>query len=219
MSNKIKIIISLFLISILFICIIIYTFVINNNNELVFENFTSELSYNGIENSNSEEITNVVNKEITIIAIHITGEVNNQGIIYLSEGSRLADAIALAGGETKNADLSQINLAYILEDGQKIYVPKKNEKISEYITIGTGNNVIEEDSNSLNNLKGEKSKVNINTATLNELDSLPGIGPSTAQKIIDYRQENGNFKKIEDLQNVKGIGTAKYEELKNEITV
>ena len=143
--------------------------------------------------------------------------VKKQGIIYLEKGSRVADAIKKAGGETKDADLSQINLAYILQDGQKIYVPNKNEKISQYITEKSGNNDTEE--NTTSNSNKEDKKVNINTANQSELDQLPGIGPSIAQKIIEYREENGNFKNIQELQNVKGIGNAKYVEIKDNVTV
>ena len=143
----------------------------------------------------------------------ITGEVKKEGVIHLNKGDRIIDAIKKAGGETKQADLSQVNLAYELQDGQKIYIPNKNEKISEYIVGGNGNTNI----NSINSK--EETKVNINTANQSELDSLPGIGPATAQKIIEYRNQNGNFKKIEDLQNVKGIGQAKYEEIRNNIEV
>lgn len=166
-------------------------------------------------NTNEEDTNSIVEEEIPKIAIHIIGEVKNEGLIYLPEGSRVADAIQEAGGETKEADLSQVNLAYELQDGQKLYIPNKNEKIEVYIINENGNNGVE--SKELE--EGGKKKVNINTATQNELDELPGIGPAIAQRIIEYREENGNFQKIEDLQNVKGIGDAKYEEIKESVTV
>lgn len=149
------------------------------------------------------------------IVVHITGEVNKPGIVILKNNSRIADAINSAGGATKNADLNQINLAYILEDGQKIYIPNKNEKIeeNEYITDGSGNN------EKSNNSSKEGEKVNINEAMQTELEGLPGIGPSLASKIIEYREANGKFEKIEDLQNVKGIGNAKYDDIKDKVTV
>lgn len=213
MDNKKKIIISIILIILMIILITIYIINTNEKEEI-------DLNIILLENSEEEnvEITNEIHEEEKI-AVHIIGEVKKEGIIYLEEGSRVADAIEKAGGETKEADLSKINLAYILQDGEKIYVPNKNDDITEYITKENGNNLISEGNNTSNNLKGENDKVNINTATLNELDSLPGIGPSTAQKIIDYREENGNFKTIEDLQNVKGIGDAKFEEIKDKIIV
>lgn len=166
-------------------------------------------------NTNEEDTNSIVEEEIPKIAIHIIGEVKNEGLIYLPEGSRVADAIQEAGGETKEADLSQVNLAYELQDGQKLYIPNKNEKIEVYIINENGNNGVESEELE----EGGKKKVNINTATQNELDELPGIGPAIAQRIIEYREENGNFQKIEDLQNVKGIGDAKYEEIKESVTV
>ena len=218
MENKKKIIISIAIIAILIILITIY---IINTNEKEEIDLNIILLENDEKKKNEEniEITNEINEEENKIAVHIIGEVKKEGIIYLAKGSRVADAIKKAGGETKEADLSKINLAYLVKDGEKIYVPNKNDEIAEYITKENGNNLITEENNTSNNLKGENDKVNINTATLNELDSLPGIGPSTAQKIIDYREENGNFKTIEDLQNVKGIGDAKYEEIKDKIIV
>ena len=240
-NNKKKIIISIVLIVSLIIGFIIFLLTENsyenlNLDELVIEegsekfnnigdnedsnNTSSQNNINGNNKYNqsaiNENASNVFQEETEKIAIHVTGEVKKEGLIYLPLGSRVADAIKEAGGETKNADLSQINLAYQLQDGQKLYIPNKNEKISEYIISGTGNNGSE--GSSSNNSKGD-NKVNINTATKNELDQLPGIGPSIAQRIIEYREENGNFQKIEDVQNVKGIGDAKYEEIKDSITV
>lgn len=171
----------------------------------------------------TEEVENETNNESNIdgedeeveeIIVHITGEVNKPGIVILNKNSRIADAINKAGGATKEADLNQINLAYILEDGQKIYIPNKNEKIDEdeYITEGNGNNIG-------NNSQKEGEKVNINEAMQTELEELPGIGPSLASRIIEYREQNGDFKKIEELQNVKGIGDAKYNDIKDKVTV
>ena len=129
------------------------------------------------------------------------------------------DAIKKAGGATREADLTQVNLAYELQDGQKVYIPNKKEKVTEYITESSGNNVIVGEKNISNNNEGNDSKVNINTANLDELDSLPGIGPALAQRIIDYREQNGNFQSIEDLQNVKGIGDSKFSDIKDNIIV
>ena len=170
-----------------------------------------------------EEVENETNNENNIdeenevleeIVVHVTGEVNKPGIVVLKSNSRIADAINEAGRATKEADLNQINLAYILEDGQKIYIPNKNEKIDEdeYITEGNENNI-----GNSNSKEGEK--VNINEAMQTELEELPGIGPSLASRIIEYREQNGDFKKIEELQNVKGIGDAKYNDIKDKVTV
>ncbi len=222
LENKKKIIISVILIIILITAFLIYIFITNEEySSMDLEATVVEKSENIVESEGKNTSENVNNNQVTEdkeeIAVHITGEVKKQGIIYLEKGSRVADAIKKAGGETKDADLSQINLAYILQDGQKIYVPNKNDKISQYITEKSGNNDTEE--NTTSNSNKEDKKVNINTANQSELDQLPGIGPSIAQKIIEYREENGNFKNIQELQNVKGIGNAKYEEIKDNVTV
>lgn len=218
MENKKKILISIMLITIIIVGIIVY--IINNksNDEL---NLNSLIVENGTESSNKTIKENVdkAEEKVTEIVVHIIGEVKKSGVVSLEEGARLIDAIKKAGGETKNADLSQVNLAYKLKDGDKIYIPNKNEKITEYIVQGNGDNIVSVGEEPENNLKGENKKVNINTANQEELDTLPGIGETTAQKIIEYRETNGKFNKIEDLQNVKGIGESKYSEIKDKITV
>ncbi|MBO4815681.1 MAG: helix-hairpin-helix domain-containing protein [Clostridia bacterium] len=162
---------------------------------------------------NTEEET--IEKEENEIVVHITGEVENEGIIKIEENARLADVIEKAGGATNEADLSKINLAYAVKDGQKIYIPNIEEDLGEeYITNDAGEGVLPEE---IENLKAEK--VNINTAKQTELETLNGIGPSTALKIINYRNENGKFKKIEDIKNVPGIGESKFENIKEDICV
>lgn len=186
----------------------------NNINENVSEN---------LENININEMQEETKE--TKIAIHITGEVKKKGILYLDKGARIADAIEAAGGATKNASLDQVNLAYILEDGQKIYIPNKNEKIETgaYIITNSGKNVLveegKESATTEKNVKGVNGKVNINTANQTELETLQGIGPSLAQRIIEYRKENGKFQTIEDIQNVKGIGDSKYSNIKDDICI
>lgn len=214
LNNKKIIIISVIIITILFLIYLIYKNNFNYSNEINLNEILQTEDTNKEINQINNIVTNTINAtQNNEIIVHITGEVKKEGVIHLNKGDRIIDAIKKAGGETKQADLSQVNLAYELQDGQKIYIPNKNEKISEYIVDENGNTNI----NSLNSK--EEEKVNINTANQSELDSLPGIGPATAQKIIEYRNQNGNFKKIEDLQNVKGIGQAKYEEIRNNIEV
>ena len=207
-ENKIKVIITVVILLIIGILFAIYLFM----NDDTYEEINFNEIFEEDDKITNESIENDETEQEIEIAVHVTGEVKKQGLIYVKQGARVADAIEKAGGETSEADLSQINLAYILEDGQKIYIPNKNEKISQYITKNNGNN-------ENNNTDKEDKKVNINTASQNELDELPGIGPSTAQKIIEYREENGNFETIEDVQNVKGIGDAKFEDIKDKITV
>lgn len=226
---KKKIIIVVIIVT-LFIAFFIYRNVNQTSSEIDFNMLLDESSEIDIEKANesekgekktSENIVNNEEKKATeTIVIHITGEVKKEGVIYLKKGARLVDAIKEAGGETKEADLSQVNLAYELQDGQKIYIPNKNEKIEQYI-ISTNGETIGNNGIAINNknINKEGEKVNINTASQNELDSLPGIGPALAQRIIDYRNENGNFNAIEDIQQVKGIGDSKFEEIKDKIVV
>lgn len=166
-----------------------------------------------------EKMENVVeekNDNSKKIYVHIIGEVINPGLIETKESSRIADVINLAGGFTEEADISKVNLAYVVQDGQKIIVPNKNtseeSESNEYITSDAGKGVIESP-------KGSTDKVNINTATQTELEMVNGIGPSLASKIVAYRDLNGKFKSIEDLQNVSGIGKAKYESIKDNVIV
>lgn len=163
------------------------------------------------------------------ILVHISGAVNKEGIVELKIGSRIADAIDKAGGIKEEADIEDINLAYKLEDGMKIHIPTKQEKEREssniikegkteeitekYVTTSSGVSAKNETKNTQN------LKININTATQTQLETLPGIGPSTATKIITYRKEKGKFKKIEDIKEVSGIGDSKFEKIKNYITV
>lgn len=200
------------------ICIIGYYIYSSNSNdsyeqlELISEEKEEEINKN-VEN-NSEEKEEIV--------VHIAGEVKKPGIVRIKDGSRIADIIEQAGGLTDQANLTNINLAYIVEDGQKITIPSKQEQeVKEYISNQSGEGVIRENPeiNTIQNATIKNTKVNINKATKEELQSLSGIGESTAQKIIDYRKENGEFKQIEDLKNVSGIGDAKYNAIKDNIKV
>lgn len=146
-------------------------------------------------------------KDVNMITIHISGEVNNPGIVNIEADKRLSDAVDKLGGVTENADLNNINLAMKIEDAKHYIIPKIGEEIKNNESINNENN----NSNS--------NKVNINNATIEDLDKLPGIGEATANKIINYREENGDFKSIEELKNVNGIGSKKYEQIKDEITL
>lgn len=144
------------------------------------------------------------------IIVYITGEVQKEGVIELKYGSRIADAIEKAGGLTENANIKNVNLAYELEDGQKIYIPNKNE---EQTTIVDNSGIITDENDEQN------QTININKADSDELQNLNGIGKSLAGTIIRYREENGKFKKIEELMNVPGIGESKFNNIKDKIKV
>lgn len=162
---------------------------------------------------NLEIVETKEEEELPTIMIHIMGEVQKPGVVTLPEGARMIDAIEAAGGITEKADMNQINLVYVLEDGLKIHIPSTEETL--YITEENGENVIVENTQG----KEESIMVNINKADVQELTQLPGIGDTMAQRIIEYREENGKFETIEDLQNVSGIGQAKFEGLKENICV
>jgi competence protein ComEA len=148
--------------------------------------------------------------EESLIFVHISGQVYSPGIIELVNGDRVVDAVNLAGGLTKDADIDRINLAKKVEDEEKIYIPKKGEETD----IIEGNELSYSSSSSVNN----SGKININKCTINELESLPGIGSVIAGRIIDYRSSTP-FMSIEDLKNVSGIGDKKFEGIKELITV
>lgn len=149
-------------------------------------------------------------QEDTTITVYVSGEVNSPGLVELPSDSRIADAIKACGDFTPLADKAKINLAQKLTDGMQIQVSSKTP------VINSNEQVNDTNSNSPNN-NSSSNLININTATKEDLDTLPGIGPATAQKIIDYRQEHGNFSSIEDIKNVKGIGEAKFNKMQDKI--
>ena len=164
--------------------------------------------------SNTQE-KEIENDEEEFIVVHVTGEVKNPGVVKVKEGSRVEDLVKAAGGLTENADISNVNLAYVVEDGIKIRIPSTDdEKNEEYITQSIGEGIIMQEEGNSNS-----SIVNINTANETELEELPGIGASIAGRIIDYRNKNGKFKDLDDIKNVTGIGESKYEKIKDLIKV
>ena len=154
--------------------------------------------------------TGVVDVEVSNkVMIDVAGEVINPGVYELNEGSRINDVLVVAGGLSAKADRDwvekNLNKAERVVDGQKIYIPKVGEEI-----------VIE---SVLGNSTTETKIVRINTATVEQLDTLSGIGPSLAQRIIDYREANGSFKNIEELKLVSGIGDKLFEKIKDDVAL
>ena len=189
------------------IALITYYYFYTKNNTEEINNEELEIGDNEIIQEESKEK----------IIIHITGAVNKEGIVELEENARLADAIEKAGGTKENADISSMNLATILEDGMKIHIPTIEETKSMNQNNTSLQTNIQTEEIATNTKKQEK--ININTADEEQLDTLPGIGPSTASKIIEYRKEKGKFKSIEEIKEVSGIGDAKFEKIKNLIKV
>ena len=138
--------------------------------------------------------------------MYVVGAVYKPGVVEVEEGTRLYQVIQKVGGALETADLSKINLASIVKDEQKIIVPyieNKEDKVND---------------NSANVQAGVRL-VNINTASEAELQTLNGIGASTAKKIVDYRNQNGDFNTVEEIMNVSGIGQSKFDSIKDDITV
>lgn len=137
------------------------------------------------------------------IFVDVTGAVNNPGVYSLTGRSRVIDAIKAAGDSAPGADLSTINLARVLNDGEQIYVDatvvnSSGQRVSKKVASGP---------------------ININRATLRQLDSLDGIGPVIAGRIIEYRKKNGSFLTVDDLQKVSGIGAAKFAQIKSKVRI
>lgn len=145
------------------------------------------------------------------VMVHVVGAVNSPGVYSLVEGSRVNDAVEAAGGFTADASTSSANLAREVVDGEQIVIYTQEEVDSGTATTAS--------SSSSGTSSSGTSLVNINTATAEELEELSGIGPVTAQAIVDYRTQNGNFQSIEDIKDVSGIGDAKYEAICDSICV
>ena len=215
LSKKQKIILTIIIISIfsiLFIYIVKNLYESENNEEIIVNN-----DVNYIVKTQEEAVISTKNEKEKVI-VHIIGEVNNPGVVRLEDGSRIIDAINSAGGKTEEADLSKINLAYVVEDGTQIYIPRINENLNniELISSEAGQGVIINSSDIEENIE---TKVNINISNKEKLMTLPVIGETTAQKIIDYREQNGKFKTIDELKNISGIGESKFNSLKDKIKI
>ncbi|MBU4450318.1 MAG: helix-hairpin-helix domain-containing protein [Actinomycetia bacterium] len=165
------------------------------------------------------------NIETSVIKIYICGHIKTPGVYDIENGSRLVDLVSLAGGATEDACLEAVNLAQILADSQKFYIPSLDEiknGVPSFFNEWEDINSNSSDSTSTNMANSESYQnkvININFASLSELVQLPGIGNVIAQNIIDYRNKYGQFKSKEELKNVKGIGEKKFEIIKDSISV
>ena len=149
--------------------------------------------------------------EPELYGVYIVGEVNNPGVFFLPAGSRVIDVLNLAGGETEDADMTRVNLALTIKDEMQIIIPSINDDdtIEPFIFA--------EETSTSTNIQG--SLVNINTASREVLETLPGIGPARANAIVSYRENHGNFSSIEGLLQVSGIGSGILSSIRDFITV
>lgn len=174
--------------------------------------------------ANKSEPIDVVNNEVSMealsanssviaenVVVHVLGAVAKVGVVEVAKDSRIVDVLYKAGGALPEADLTLINLARKVVDGEQIYVLRQGEQPLASQFLSTDN---------LETSQGSQNgKVNLNTAGQSDLETLPGIGPTLAQRIIDWRQQNVKFSKIEDLKNVSGIGNKVFATLENLIIV
>ena len=149
------------------------------------------------------------------IAVYVCGGVVRSGVVSLDGGARVIDAVNACGGALPNADVTKINMAKLLKDGEQIQVPIQEEALSEQNLTAEHTKKVINKSSQTNNY----GLVNINTADQAELDSLPGVGPSTAAAILEYRKQIGSFQSIEEVKKVRGIGEAKFKKLADRITI
>ncbi len=199
------------------------------NNRIVISGALSNLNNSDSQNYSLDNLNNNdnnakgFNNEITAdsvqkqknIIIHVAGEVNNPGVYELLEGSRIIDAVEVAAGGTEYADLDALNLAALVYDGEKIYIPSIFETAQN-----EGVDSLTESNQFRNQYSGSNKNdmININIANVEELMKLSGIGPSKAKSIIDFREKIGRFEQVEDLLEVSGIGEKTLEKIKDQIT-
>jgi competence protein ComEA len=168
------------------------------------------------------------------VKVHVTGAVLRPGVYELASSARVIDAVTAAGGAASSADLQRINLAQTLIDTEQVFVPSRSQRMSSPtvvprlrpsrttlppVTVPGASPPVLPSATTTIAATTANGRININTATADQLDTLPGVGPSTAKAIITYRTQKGSFKKTSDLLNVPGIGPAKYDAMKSQVTV
>lgn len=213
-----------------FIMLVIFVWAISKDNSRKenLSNFSSEKQEltrktdpNDIKMSHTDstnEKRTQKNLEPKDVTCDISGAIKNQGVYTLKNGARLNELIEIAGGLATNAQLKNVNRALILKDQDKIYIPHVGEKFSKTDIVSSE----EENSTTsadISNAQSNSPKININTADSAELQKLNGISEKKAQQIISYRQKNGQFKQIEDLKQVSGIGDKTFETLKSQLEI
>ena len=187
----------------------------NLENNDIEKNDNNQGDFSKIENIEDVKTVDKTENMTKKISIYISGAVNSPGVVELKSNERLMEGVKLCDGLTDEADTNRINLAMKVIDEGHYIIPKEGEEIA----LNDSNENVENNNNDNNSGEGESKKININNASKEELDSLPGVGEVTAQKIIDYREENKEFKSIDEIKNVKGIGENKFNDLKDYICI
>jgi competence protein ComEA len=165
-------------------------------------------TFNYWQKSSQEEAVEMTEANVSQVVVYVSGAVNSPGVIEVPAGARTLEAINRAGGLLPIADSTKINMAQLVKDGMQIHVPARPNNTTAGVVSSAGATSA-----------AFEAKVNINTASAQELDKLPGIGPAIAEKIIQYRETHGNFVDIIDLKKVPGIGESKFNKLKDQITI
>lgn len=169
--------------------------------------------------ANPAQVQESAQKEIVV---YVTGAVEKPGIVHLSEGARVAEAIEKCGGFLPSANSEAINLAQVLKDGQQLKVPEKGALMQTQVASAGG--VSAQGSSTAVGTStvasgSDAGLVNLNSADEKQLDTLPGVGPAMAKRIIEYRETEGGFANVEDLKKIKGIGEAKFNKMKDKVCI
>ena len=176
---------------------------------------STSFSTSSRETSQPKTVTSASKTESDKIFVDIKGAVRKEGVYELTSGSRVTDVVKLAGGFTDDADKKSVNLAEKVADEAVIYVARVGEEVTPASTPSQAKNTAPSGAQQ----DADSAQINLNTATLEELQTISGIGAKRAQDIIDYRDNNGGFSSVDDLKNVSGIGEKTLEKLKAEVTV
>lgn len=199
---KKKYVAGIFLLLLLASCYMIWFRPNHESNSVILTSKTDE-SKHEYETMNHQETMKECEVKVPVICVYVCGSVNQPGLYELKDKSRIADAVNAAGGFTKDACTEAVNLAEYIYDAQKVYVPNR-----DHVSLLE----VQQESQNM-------QKVNINTATLSQLMTLPGIGQAKAESILLYRTEHGNFERIEDIMNIPGIKDAVFQKLKDKIMI
>ncbi|KRL91319.1 helix-hairpin-helix domain-containing protein [Lactobacillus kalixensis] len=202
--------------------IAIFFFMKNSNsnkeaNQLGNNNISQNSSSFSSSTSSSMQTSNTTQSESKEVTVDISGAVKHGGVYTLKNGARLQELIEAAGGLKDNAQVKAINRAVMLKDQDKIHIPYKGEKVENATTVTSNGESTPSTSGTSSSQTGDK--VNINTASAADLQKLNGIGEKKAEQIIAYRDQNGQFKKIEDLMQVSGIGEKTFAALKDQLAI